>query len=123
MDKFEMVLNSLLGMTDRAESINDKYKEILVLEKMLEENDIPYTKEPLFGGWHICYPTNSGSRVCSVVEHNGSYGREDDLLEIMGLLTEEEKSLTALLGTCLHKKYLNVLKIIMKVRSNNASNN
>ena len=28
--------------------------------------------------------------VCSVIEHCGSYGREEDKLEIMGLLTEEE---------------------------------
>ena len=51
------------------------------------------------GGYHLCYPKNNDPDcveketfdiVCSVIEHDGSYGREQDLLEIMGLLTDEE---------------------------------
>ena len=30
-------------------------------------------------------------RVCSAIQTNFSYGHEDDLIEIMGLLTEEER--------------------------------
>jgi hypothetical protein len=31
-----------------------------------------------------------GNVVCSVIEHEFSYGREKDLLEIQGLMTEQE---------------------------------
>lgn len=36
------------------------------------------------------YPDDGKEKVCSVIEHKGSYGHEDDLLEIMGLLTDGE---------------------------------
>ena len=41
------------------------------------------------GGYHITYPNNH-FRVCSVIEHDCSYGRKQDLLEIEGLLTKKE---------------------------------
>lgn len=71
------------------------YKEILRLAKMLSDADIPYQISELHGGYHITYPSSSKcvcSCVCSVVEHSFSYGAENDLLEIMGLLTEQEKA-------------------------------
>ncbi len=46
---------------------------------------------PHFDGWQICYPTNNEDRrICSIVECFCSYGNEEDLLEIMGLLTKDE---------------------------------
>jgi hypothetical protein len=66
------------------------FKEILRLKKMLEDNNIPFVFKEEFGGYHILYSGHKKEMVCSVIEHCGSYGREEDKLEIMGLLTEEE---------------------------------
>lgn len=68
----------------------EKYTEILKLKDMLEKAGIPFKFEDSFDGYHICYPKAGEERVCSVIEHCGSYGHDKDLLEIMGLLTEEE---------------------------------
>lgn len=97
MDKLGMALDSVMRMTNRFEITNEKYKEILLLEKMLSESGIPYAKQPMFGGWHICYP-NEENTVCSAIEHNGSYGREADKIEIMGLLTDEESKYDSVVG-------------------------
>lgn len=97
MNKFEMALDSILCMTNINEDTNDKYKEILVLDEMLKEAYIPHTMEPMFGGYHICYPTKENT-VCSAIEHSGSYGRNEDKIEIMGLLTDEEQSFDDVVG-------------------------
>lgn len=81
-----------------------KYKEIFKLKKMLEDAEIPFdffsiqddiepnTKEimPDFEHWHINYP-HRGKFIISAIEGIGSYGEQDDKIEIMGGLTEEEK--------------------------------
>jgi hypothetical protein len=56
---------------------------------MLEEANIPFKFSEKFGGFHIVY-SFEGNVVCSVIEHEFSYGREKDLLEIQGLMTEQE---------------------------------
>ena len=66
-----------------------KYNEILHLKKMLKESGIPFEFTDLFGGYHIVYP-GEGLTVCSVIEHDVSYGRDQDLLEIQGLMTKKE---------------------------------
>ena len=76
---------------------NAKYQEILRLEVMLQENNIPHEKREFLGGWRICYPNNA-EVVCSVIEHDGSYGREEDRLEIMGLLTADEEKYDSVVG-------------------------
>lgn len=69
-----------------------EYNEILKLRKMLAGMKIPNEWERLYDGYHIGYPSlDPGKIICSVVEHEYSYGSGDDLLEIMGLLTEKEK--------------------------------
>lgn len=70
--------------------MTDKYNEILKLKGMLESAKIPFKFSELHGGYHIVYSANSDKRICSVIEHDGSYGREKDLLEILGLMTKEE---------------------------------
>ena len=67
----------------------NKYDEIFKLKEMLENAEIPFEFSEYMGGYHLCYPNNK-TKECSVIEHDGSYGREQDLLEIMGLLTDEE---------------------------------
>jgi len=68
----------------------NKYNEILKLKNMLEKAEIPFEFSELFRGYHIVYP-NSQFKECSVIEHDYSYGREKDLLEIKGLMTKKEK--------------------------------
>ena len=77
-----------------------KYKEIFRLKKMLEDANIPFDFfemdpearkiMPEFEHWHINYP-NRNKFIISVIEGFGTYGEQDDKLEIMGELTEEEK--------------------------------
>lgn len=82
---------------------SSKYKEIFRLKKMLEDAEIPFdffdmnemnpqarTIMPEFEHWHINYP-NQANFIVSVIEGMGTYGEQDDKLEIMGGLTEEEK--------------------------------
>ena len=70
--------------------VRDCYKEIFKLRDMLDKAGIPYICENGFmNGLAIAYP-NRENMVCSAIEHDGSYGRENDKIEIMGLLTEEE---------------------------------
>lgn len=71
---------------------DNRYQEIICLHKMLESENIPHDFTKMQDGWHIEYPAIAAAcnRVCSVVEHHGSYGSEKDLLEIMGLVSKEE---------------------------------
>ena len=72
---------------------NEEYKEIFKLKEMLEKANIPFVFKELNdyrNGYQILYPVSGIERKCSVIEHIYSYGQEKDLLEIMGLLTEEE---------------------------------
>ena len=74
-----------------------KYNEIFRLKAMLENAGIQYVFRPCFDGYQICYPS-SKDRICSVIEHDYSYGNEKDRLEIMGLLTVEEKECDEVVG-------------------------
>lgn len=74
-----------------------KYTEIIRLHEMLTASDIPHTFGEMWGGYHITYP-QADNWECSVIEHHGSYGNEDDLLEIMGLLTDEEAEYDSVVG-------------------------
>ena len=85
-----------------------KYTEIFRLKEMLEQAEIPFVytdrsyplEIPLFDDrkqythYHIEYPEGmpTDKRVCSVIQGCGSYGGQANLLEIMGLLTSEEKA-------------------------------
>lgn len=69
--------------------LNEKYTEILKLDNMLTEAQIPHTLKRFCNGWQIIYP-NEEKRVADVVQHFGSYGNEKNLLEIMGLIKPEE---------------------------------
>ena len=70
-----------------------EYNEIKVLHEMLVEIDIPHTFEQMFGGYQIRLNAN-----VDAVEHDGSYGRNQDLIEIMGGLTKEENEDESVLG-------------------------
>lgn len=87
-------------MFRHTEQLNTNYKEIGRLLEMLADTDIPHSFHRLFDGWQIGYPCLpiEGDCVCSVIEQKFSFGHEDDLLEIMGLLTEEESVCDDVLG-------------------------
>ena len=63
--------------------LNDRYKEILVLDKMLTDAGIPHTTMRHFDGWIVVYPDADERYVMDAIEHFGSYGNKFDKLEIM----------------------------------------
>lgn len=77
--------------------LNERYTEILKLDKMLEEAEIPHTLTRSRDGWQVFYP-DVDNCVADAIEFYGSYGSEEDLLEIMGLLTPEEAEHDSVLG-------------------------
>lgn len=80
---------------------------------MLDSEGISYAFKPLYDGYQICYPNNA-ERQCSVIEHYISYGNEDDLLEIMGLLTPEEEKYDRVKG------YLTAEEVFKRIKEHYA---
>ena len=80
-----------------------EYKEIFRLKEMLEEANIPF-KWIFRNSMHdegyqiIIYSRDGTIRLCDGIECCGSYGNEEDKLEIMGGLTEEENENDSVLG-------------------------
>lgn len=80
-------------------STDSNYQEILKLDRMLTDASIPHTLDQLFDGWQVCYPTREQPElVMDAIEHYGSYGKDEDKLEIMGLLTPDEEEHDSVLG-------------------------
>ena len=77
--------------------VNEKYTEILRLHRMLSAVNIPHRVDRSFDGWQIVDFYN-GKQIADVVQHFGSYGADENLLEIMGLLTPEEEEHDTVLG-------------------------
>lgn len=77
---------------------DSRYREILKLDAMLAERQIPHTCNKFMDGWQVVYPEGGEKRIMDAIEHFGSYGNEQDLLEIMGLLTPEEEKCDSVLG-------------------------
>ena len=81
-----------------------KYTEIFKLKKMLEDAKIPFVfddrSDPKYEYYQIDYPAllPYEKHVCSVIQGTGTYGNIDNKLEIMGLLTNEEKQYDDVLG-------------------------
>lgn len=86
--------------------MNTKYefKEIFRLRDMLDKKNIKYVfedntyliGEKEFTSYHIWLFDNEEEKMkdnffISIIQNFGSYGREQDLLEIMGLLTKKEQ--------------------------------
>lgn len=88
-----------------------KYNEIVKLHNLLEKEGIPHTFEKHFDGWQVCYPfQNLKNRICDAVEFSSSYGNEYDLLELMGLLTPEEKIYDEVVGHLTAEEIFNRIK-------------
>ena len=82
-----------------------KYTEIFKLKKMLEEAGIPFEffnrSNGNFEGYQIIYRHQTEQLddfACSIIQGDISYGGNKNLLEIMGLLTEEEKKQDSVIG-------------------------
>jgi len=81
-----------------------RYGEIFKLKTMLENAGIPFEfLDRQFSGfesWQICVPADkpTENRIVSVVQGYGTYGNEHDLLEIMGLLIDEERKSDSVIG-------------------------
>ena len=93
-----------------------KYKEIIKLRDMLIRAGIPFDIAEYQGGYHISYPSKDNC-VCSVIEHDFSYGNTYDLLEIMGLLTKAEASHDDVVG------FLEAGKVFKRIKKHYENNN
>lgn len=74
--------------------------EMTTLIDRLTSANIPFVvEEDFFGATHVMYPGNwADGCECSVVCNDMSYGHENELLEIMGLLDEEESEYDDVIG-------------------------
>lgn len=79
---------------------NIYYREILKLFFMLENSDLSIvcSKDSMYHGWHLIVKSKYEKIICSIIEHDYSYGHEYDTLEIMGLLTPEESAKDDVVG-------------------------
>ena len=76
--------------------VNKDYQEILRLNQMLIDAEIPHVMEQYLDGWIVLYPGEP--RICSVIEHQMSDGHLSDRLEISGLLNKEERRFGTTIG-------------------------
>ena len=90
---------------------DSKYKAILKLDSMLTKAGIPHTCKKIMDGWQVIYPEPGENRIADAIEHFGSYGNEEDLIEIMGLLTPEELENDRVLG------YLTAENVFKRIKS------
>lgn len=64
----------------------EKYKAIKELDRKLTELDIPHEMHEMLDGYQICVPEQHELNCFEgdAIEHFGSYGSEQDLLEVYG---------------------------------------
>ena len=75
------------------------YKALPAVHKMLEEAKIPHTFKPFINGYQIViWSKDEEQRLCDAVQTFGSYGMENDKIEIMGALTQKEREIDSVLG-------------------------
>ena len=71
------------GVQQTMYELNKNYKAILELDKILTEKGIPHKLSRVMDGWKIAYPNNIEC-IFDAIEHRGSYGHEQDLVEVWG---------------------------------------
>ena len=74
------------------------YNEIFKLKELLEKGNIPFDFKNFHDGYQIIIKNKNNFRIADVIENEYSHGNEEDLLEIMGGLTEEEEEFDSVLG-------------------------
>jgi len=85
------------------------YKAIIELDEMLKKANIPHTFDSLFGGYQIRLNEN-----IDAIEHDGSYGRHFDLIEIQGAMTKSEMQVDLVLGHLTAKQVFKRFKYCYK---------
>lgn len=75
--------------------LNEEYQEILKLDAMLTEAGIPHETTRLIDGWQVSYPhkrpyIDGRDCIADAVEHQLSFGHENDRVELMGLPIKED---------------------------------
>lgn len=85
-----------------------EYNPLNNLAQMLLKLNIPFEDPSRESMGQILYP-NDVDRRCSIIFGPGSYGYEDGLLEIQGLLTDEEETTNDVLG------YLTVGDVLARI--------
>lgn len=76
--------------------LNETYTEIFELSKLLSENMIPHEIRRNFDGWIVIYYDKYGNKVGDAIETFGSFGSDQNLLEVYGFdLEDVEGYLTA----------------------------
>ena len=86
--------------------------EMNKLIEMLNDANIPFELTTDVEGNEnnqVWYPSQK-NRVCDVICHQYSYGGRDGLLEIMGLLTEEEAEYDSVVGYLTAEDVFNRIK-------------
>ena len=109
-----MVYTIMHGYEDYEEyeaACKDKCKEIWNLHYMLLAERIPHKIGfmPATAGFFITYGYEDDT-ICSVIEHDNSYGHEENLLEIKGLLMEEESETDSVVG------YLTAEQVFQRIK-------
>lgn len=79
-----------LNNIDKKEK-NNMYNEIFKLKELLEKGNIPFEFKNFHDGYQIIIKNKNNFRIADAIENKYSYGVEEDLLEIMGGVTEEEE--------------------------------
>lgn len=75
------------------------YQEIMRLRRMIIKAELPNCEMTyLLDGFKFTLYNNESEVLCNVIEHQYSYGNKNDLLELNGGLTKEEKSLDHVIG-------------------------
>jgi hypothetical protein len=97
---------------------NKRFKEILRLKSMLDEANIPYECRCANSGYIIHYPEWEHC-YCSAIEHMYSYGCKEDLIEIMGLLTDSEKETDSVVGFLTADDVFSRIKAREEIRKHN----
>lgn len=64
---------------------------------VINPTEIPHTYKEIFDGWQICYPQTDGL-IMDAIQHFGSYGGDNNKLEIQGLLTDSKAEIDSVLG-------------------------
>ena len=86
--------------------LNKNYTEILRLDELLSSAGIPHELRRNFDGWQVIY-YKDGERISDAIEHGGSYGEAENLLEIMGLTENKDGVEGYLTADEVFKRYLN----------------
>lgn len=97
--------------------ISTPYESIFKLHEALNIANIDhqFVSRSDFGvGYQIVVLKADGSRLVSVIESEYSYGGDNDLLEIMGLLTEEESECDDVVGYLTAQNVFNRIYLSVK---------